>query len=111
MKRLLLIFGIVFLMSFSSVYANIVFGNKTNRPLDISVTDGTNMARSYTITQYDKITFNVEHTGEIEIKFAGGKYNQTVLATVKHSGNDRYIVTLDKEDKTKIKVKRIRKHW
>ena len=110
MKRFLLALGIVLLMS-SNVYANIIFENKTNRPLDISVTDGTNMSKSYTITQYDKITIPVEHTGEIEIKFAGGKYNQTVLETVKHSGNDKYTVTLDKEDPKKIKVKRVRKHW
>lgn len=111
MKRLLLIFGFIFLMSFSSIYANIEFENKTNRPIDISVTDGTSMSKSYTIQQYNKITFNVDHTGEIEIKFSGGKYNTTVLETVKHSGNDKYIVTLDKENNKKIKVKRIRKHW
>ena len=110
MKKLLLTLGVIFLMS-ANVYANIEFENRTNRPLDISVTDGTNMLKSYTITQSDKITIPAEHTGEIEIKFAGGKYNQTVLQTVKHSGNDKYIVTLDKEDKTKIKVKRLRKHW
>ena len=108
MKRLLIALAFVLIAS-SAAQADVIFENKTNRVLDIYVTDGTNMARSFTIETSDKITIPASREGKIEIKYAGSKYNQTILETVKHSGNDKFTVTEDKEGK--IKVKKVRKYW
>lgn len=108
MKRLLIAFAMMVAVS-SAANADIIFENRTNRTLDIYVTDGTNMARSFTIETSEKVTIPASREGRIDIKYAGSKYNQTVLETVKHSGNDRFTVTHDKDGK--LQVKRIRKHW
>ncbi len=108
MKRIAAALGLLLSLS-APVFADITFENKTDRPLDIYVTDGTNPARSYTITNSEKITIPAEHGGVIDIKYAGGKYNKTVLATVKHSGQETIVATHDKDGK--LKVSKSRKYW
>ena len=107
-RTLIAAIGIMLIAS-TAASADIIFENKTDRVLDIYVTDGTNMARSFTIGTSEKVTIPASREGKIDIKYAGAKHNTKVIETVRHSGNDRYRVTLDKEGK--LQVKRIRMHW
>ena len=107
-----ILLSVIFVLTLCApCFADVTIQNKSERIIEANVTDSKGNRKSVTIPSKEKFTIETGQSGgKLEIKAIGNKETGEILGAVKFTDDTLVVVTSDKNDPTKINIKKSRKY-